>query len=1694
MQFSSPIFAFLFGAPLAALAAGAGALSLPILIHLLNRRRYRIVPWAAMRFLLAAQKQNIRRMRLEQFILLALRVFIVLLLVLAMASVMPWFVRALSFLFPGSAARAAVSGQRTHKVLVLDGSFSMGMKAGDTRAWDRARAAAGSILDASSGGDGFSVVLMTAPPQRVVPGPADDAGKVRKEIDALRLPHGNANLADTLGEVERILSESPAGKFAAREVYFLTDMQRSTWLAGQPPRAELLHSIQDRARLIFIDVGQEVSSNIAVTDLRLGQSIALTGADTPVIATLQHYGGGEARTVRAELLVGRARLALSDPPCELRVAQQEMVQVPPGKRGVPVRFRARFNVPGDYVLQVRIENDALDLDDVRTAVVSVKESVPVLLVNGSADGEPATDSLQVALNPFPAGTAPRSVPARPKVVSVRDYNYTTAEGLSAYDCVFLCDVERLTAVEAARLETFLRRGGGVVFCLGPRVNVEEYNRVLYRNGKGLLPARLVGKREAPKDRYFTLQADEESYKRPPLDAFAADGDRISLRTARFRQFLQAEPAPRGGPRTVLSFLPDASPDKTLGADRLYPALIEWQPLLTEKDNARPPERDATENTGAVAKPQAPARARGRVALLTTTAGRDWADWPASPSYLPMVQELMRFAVSGRLREQATEVGQPLEAFLLGALPGLDVAVRTPDGRDEKATTLGHDDGAVLRILDTDQSGLYRATVGRHPQEHLFAVNVPAAAEGQEASESDPARANRDELRAGFRDWEFQLVTDSRDVVHAGGPGPAVGEENADALAAYGSGIGAAVARVLLLTLFVLLLAEVVLAWQFGHYSAANPAEAKVPSGRLLPALVGGAAGGVFAVGAFVLLHAAWTGDFLSFLSDDLRAGIEASFGVPRPVAGEGTRWRLDFTPYLSDDAATNRWLAGCFAVAAVVLVLAVYRVEGQTASLPYRLMLAGLRAFAVLLTLAVLLPQLRLLFERQGWPDLVIILDDSRSMSVGDKYRDPKIGEAVQQLAADSPNRFRLAQTLLGRDDPDWIKTLLTERKVKVHIYHTPGRDDEPEIEGAVRPARWPLHLTEPEQRNAAVAAVRQLRPTGESSPLGTAVRRAINDFRGASLAAVVVLTDGVTTEGEDLLQVSRYAEQMAVPLYYVGIGDSHDVRDLILHDLQAEDSVYVNDRLVFEARLTAQGYTDLVVPVRLREKGKDKILAEERVRVDPQGKPTKVRLMHRPTEPGEKVYVLEVPEQEDEAKPAENNRLERPVFVREAKLLHVLYVEGYARYEYRYVKHLLERESNRDKKNKTMDLKVLLLDADDEYATQDKSALAHFPIKEELNNFDVVILGDVDPKHPQLGEANLKNLADFVRERGGGLLTIAGERYSPHAFRRTPLEDVLPIELLAAPPPAEHPTGYRPQLTTVGRFHPVFRFHPDEAENTAIWNKLAPLYWWSEGYRPKQAAEVLMTHPDQPAAEPRRPGEELHALMVQQFVGAGRSLFLGVEETWRWRHREHEVHFNRFWIQLVRHLARSRSGRVRLALDRQTPYRRGEPMRLTVRFPDDAPPPAAETKVEVVKERTPPGGGDKEVETLRLAKVEGSRATYEHLLTRTPEGDYRFWLSAPETPQGRPRAESKVLPPPGEMEQLRMNQADLERSAEETHGRFYTLADADKLLDELPSGTRVSLHTPTPPWLLWNHDAVFLGALVLLGAEWALRKRRHLL
>jgi hypothetical protein len=451
-------------------------------------------------------------------------------------------------------------------------------------------------------------------------------------------------------------------------------------------------------------------------------------------------------------------------------------------------------------------------------------------------------------------------------------------------------------------------------------------------------------------------------------------------------------------------------------------------------------------------------------------------------------------------------------------------------------------------------------------------------------------------------------------------------------------------------------------------------------------------------------------------------------------------------------------------------------------------------------------------------------------------------------------------------------------------------------------------------------------------------VRQVLTELRGVAPTAILILTDGQTTEGEGLSKVAEFAARKGVPLYTIGVGDPDPALDLELSDLMVDDVVFVDDLVRFQAKLTSRGFSGQDLTVHLRELptgSNDPKSARElesiHVPAPPDGQPRRIELNHRPRQTGDITYILEIEPRQRELQ-KDNNRIQRSVSVRKEKLK-VLLVDGEPRYEYRYLKNYLERDE-------TIDLNVVLLSSDPEYSEQDRSALPTFPTsKTDLFAYDVVLLGDLDPTF--LSAVQMNNLFEFVTVKGGGILFIAGEAYNPLAFKQTPLETLLPIDLAEARNPTAVGNAleaFRPVLTAEGRSSPIFRFGDDEATSAQIWQNLPMLYWFLEAPRLKPGAFVLAEHDKLTGAEGKLP------IMVYQFVGSGKAMFNAVDDTWRWRLRVGDRYFGRFWIQTVRFLARSKlvgQKQAEITTDRRR-YQRGQPVQIQVRFPNPGLAPSS--------------------------------------------------------------------------------------------------------------------------------------------------------
>lgn len=801
----------------------------------------------------------------------------------------------------------------------------------------------------------------------------------------------------------------------------------------------------------------------------------------------------------------------------------------------------------------------------------------------------------------------------------------------------------------------------------------------------------------------------------------------------------------------------------------------------------------------------------------------------------------------------------------------------------------------------------------------------------------------------------------------------------------------------------------------------------------------------------------------------LKRLLEWYLGVPAAGPGEGTAWDVSFrTPW---PAWVPEWCVLLLLSGLVALVVWIYRRDAATVSAGKRLVLVSLR-LAVLAMMLLFLSGLTLSIDRTGLPSVAVLIDDSASMGLEDQYEDEAAARRIRELlgenAGDEPTRLNLVQVVLTREQAGFLQDLLEDHRIRLYRFS----------DSAVSLGR--SQYLQSDQLDELASLIRDLKAEGRRTRPGPAVQKVLNDFRGTSLSSVVIFTDGVTStvDSDRLIHVAEAARSEGVPVFTVGVGSAEPTRDLELYDVLVNEVAFVEDPLNFSGKLKGYGYAGRRVSITLRQQDTDRILAETRVRLAADGRPARFELTHTPSGAGEFDYVLEAGPLPKESN-THNNSETRRVSVREEKI-RVLLAESRPRYEFRYVKHLLERE-------RTVELDTVLQEADMEYAGEDETALEHFPVRgEALHEYDVVIFGDLNPAY--LSSGVLDNLRTFVRDKGGGLIMVAGTAHNPLAYRQTPLESLLPVQLDGVRVPDPEATiaeGFRPRLTLEGRKGTsLFRFADSEEASLQVWRNLPKLYWLVEAPSLKPGAVVLAEHPTRSGADGRLP-----VICMQRF-GAGKVLFHGTDALWRWRFRVGDRYYGRYWVQAVRYLSRSKLlGKDRtaeLSTDRQI-YRRGDTVHLRARFYNEQSMPAGDETATVAVERQ--AGSRQSVELSHLPEAP---TVFEGDFPAAAEGSYHAWIVSPSFEEAPPAVDFRVEAPRRELRERSLNRAELVQTAEQTGGRYVSIAEAEQLPKEIPPGRPVALESqdPLPLWNRWEFLLLFAG---LLTAEWLLRKRERL-
>ncbi|MBB07967.1 MAG: hypothetical protein CMN03_06855 [Roseibacillus sp.] len=439
---------------------GIAAISVPIIIHLLNRRRFRRVPWAAMRFLRVSVEQNQRRMKIEDWILLLVRCGLVALLALLMAR-------------PVMEGVSGVPGSKVAVAIVMDNSASMGSREGETTRLALAREAAHAVLARLPGGSPVAVAGAFRSHEAT-----NDHELVASRIDGISQTDRHADLLYSLEEAARSLGGQAA---VEKELYLITDGHAEEW-GGFAALEGRLREIAAGITIHLVMVGSPVSGNLGISRLTPAATLPAVNQPFRIDVDVTNYGGSSVLDVPVSLLVD------GQPAGE----QWVIDEVKPG-RSESATFYASLPGVGYHRVTVALEEDNVPFDDRRTVVMRARENVNVLLVDGdpgAEDRESETFFLRHALVPVPAQEQ-EAYPVKPRTVSVSGL---AGEELDRYHAIVLANVANIPLSFADRLARYVEAGGGLILFPGGNLRPESYNTLLHRKHK-LLPVSLVPRDE-----------------------------------------------------------------------------------------------------------------------------------------------------------------------------------------------------------------------------------------------------------------------------------------------------------------------------------------------------------------------------------------------------------------------------------------------------------------------------------------------------------------------------------------------------------------------------------------------------------------------------------------------------------------------------------------------------------------------------------------------------------------------------------------------------------------------------------------------------------------------------------------------------------------------------------------------------------------------------------------------------------------------------------------------------------------------------------------------------------------------------------------------------------------------------------------------------------------------------------------------
>lgn len=597
-------------------------------------------------------------------------------------------------------------------------------------------------------------------------------------------------------------------------------------------------------------------------------------------------------------------------------------------------------------------------------------------------------------------------------------------------------------------------------------------------------------------------------------------------------------------------------------------------------------------------------------------------------------------------------------------------------------------------------------------------------------------------------------------------------------------------------------------------------------------------------------------------------------------------------------------------------------------------------------------------------------------------------------------------------------------------------------------------------------------------------------------VTAIVVLSDGRQTESTDPLVAATRLGEQSIPVYTVPIGSSRLPRDLAISTIDAPGTVFGDDTLRLTATVRTGGFLNRPVAISLFPADAPQEAVVQTI--TPTNDSTEVTFEWTANRLGRQRLVVRAEPHPDEIRD-DNNQKDVLVNVVD-DIARVLLIDGEARWEFRFIDNALTRDERVEVDQVVFAQPFLGVRDRPFFSNRFEIPEGDDPLERSiLADADLVVVGDASPE--SLDESAWKLLETFVSEAGGTLVMVAGKRDLPSAYRFESFESLMPVDGLV---PLEFtdnsgrtaPTrrGFGIALSPEGRREPMLQFHLDATENRRIWDGLPGHTWGLVGTA--RPGSTVLAKPSFRGRPDRIPDEGHQALFVHHFHGLGQVLWLGIDSTWRWRHRTGDAFHHRFWGQLARWAARNKavSGNSSVRLGVETAeVTAGEAVAVTVRWRPDVLERIGDLSAQAEFHPAPSKGetaAGSPLAVARLTAVDGRPLLWRGQATGLPPGDYQVRLSVsdPGIDTAGVTADVFVHPPTsGELNNLAADHLHLAELAVASGGQLVTLEQLDSLA-ELLVGTR-SHRELTEDMLIWNHWTVLLGFFVLMTAEWVVRK-----